>query len=66
MEFVQGGDLMAYMIEQGTLGNEVATFLSACVTEAVKHVHRKGFVHRDIKPENCLITTTGCVAREPA
>jgi len=59
MEFVQGGDLMAYMIEQGTLSNDVAIFLSACITEAVKHIHVKGFVHRDIKPENCLVTTMG-------
>lgn len=58
-DFVQGGDLMSYMIEQGTLNDEVAVFLSACMTEAVKHIHSKGFVHRDIKPENCLVTTKG-------
>ncbi|GMH77790.1 hypothetical protein TrST_g13869 [Triparma strigata] len=58
-DFVQGGDLMSYMIEQGTLNNDVATFLAACMTEAIKHIHSKGFVHRDIKPENCLVTTKG-------
>ena len=50
---------MSYMIEQGTLNNDVATFLAACMTEAIKHIHSKGFVHRDIKPENCLVTTKG-------
>ena len=50
---------MSYMIEQGTLNNDVATFLAACMTEAIKHIHCKGFVHRDIKPENCLVTTKG-------
>ena len=58
-EYVQGGDLMSYMIAQGTLADPVAKFLSACLTEALKHIHSKGFVHRDIKPENCLIAANG-------
>ena len=50
---------MAYMIEQGTVPDPVAVFLSACLCLAIEHIHSKGFVHRDIKPENCLITKTG-------
>jgi len=58
-EFVQGGDLMAYMIEQGSIRDPVATFFAACLAEAITHVHDMGFVHRDIKPENCLISVDG-------
>ena len=48
---------MSYMIERGTLNDDVAVFLSSCLVEAIRHIHSKGFVHRDIKPENCLLTT---------
>mmetsp|Transcript_10121 Transcript_10121/g.20704 ORF Transcript_10121/g.20704 Transcript_10121/m.20704 type:complete len:697 (+) Transcript_10121:185-2275(+) len=58
-EVVQGGDLMSYMIEQGTLEDDVAIFFTACLSEAIHHIHTKGFVHRDIKPENCLISREG-------
>ncbi|GMI46734.1 hypothetical protein TrCOL_g1680 [Triparma columacea] len=58
-EIVQGGDLMSYMIEQGTLEDDIAIFFSACISEAIHHIHTKGFVHRDIKPENCLISQEG-------
>jgi serine/threonine protein kinase len=58
-EYVQGGDLMAYMIDQGSIPDTVACFLSAGLCLAIEHIHSKGFVHRDIKPENCLITKTG-------
>ena len=58
-EYVQGGDLMSYMIAQSTLPDPVARFLGACLTEGIKHLHQKGFIHRDIKPENCLIATNG-------
>ena len=49
----------SYMIERGTVTDEVAVFLSACLVEAICHIHSRGFVHRDIKPENCLLTTKG-------
>ncbi|GMH51149.1 hypothetical protein TrRE_jg11885 [Triparma retinervis] len=58
-EVVQGGDLMSYMIEQGTLEDDIAIFFTACISEAIHHIHTKGFVHRDIKPENCLISQEG-------
>ena len=60
-EFVQGGDLLSYMVEleEGKLSDPVANFMSACLSEAIKHIHDRGFVHRDIKPENCLIDHTG-------
>ncbi len=58
-DFVQGGDLMSYMIAQGTLADPVARFLSACLAEGIHHLHQKGFIHRDVKPENCLIGTNG-------
>jgi len=58
-EFVQGGNLMTYMIEKDILSHSEAMFFCSNLVSALVHVHRKGFVHRDIKPENCLIAKDG-------
>jgi serine/threonine protein kinase/CRP-like cAMP-binding protein len=58
-DFVQGGTLIQYMIEQGTLSYSENLFFSYCLACALLHVHKMGFIHRDVKPENCLIGTDG-------
>jgi CRP-like cAMP-binding protein/tRNA A-37 threonylcarbamoyl transferase component Bud32 len=58
-DFVQGGTLVRYMIEQGTLTHSESLFFCSCLACALVHVHKMGFIHRDVKPENCLIGTDG-------
>mmetsp|Transcript_44975 Transcript_44975/g.67690 ORF Transcript_44975/g.67690 Transcript_44975/m.67690 type:complete len:856 (+) Transcript_44975:1752-4319(+) len=58
-EFVQGGNLMSYMIRKDTLDHSECVFFAANIVSALVHVHACGFVHRDIKPENCLIDKNG-------
>lgn len=58
-DFVQGGNLMSYMIKKDILNHSECIFFSANIVAALIHIHRKGFIHRDIKPENCLIDKDG-------
>lgn len=58
-EFVQGGNLMTYMINKDILSHSETVFFSANIVSAVIHIHKNGFIHRDIKPENCLIGKDG-------
>ena len=58
-EFVQGGNLISYMIQRGTLTHSESLFFCGCIACALIHVHKMGFVHRDVKPENCLIAVDG-------
>ena len=58
-DFVQGGNLMSYMIKKDILSHSECVFFAANIVSALLHVHKKGFIHRDVKPENCLIDKNG-------
>jgi serine/threonine protein kinase len=58
-DFIQGGNLMSYMINKDVLSHSECVFFSANIISALIHIHKKGFVHRDLKPENCLIDKHG-------
>jgi serine/threonine protein kinase len=58
-DFVQGGNLMRYMIKRDVLTHEECVFFAANIVSGLAYLHCKGFVHRDIKPENCLIGSDG-------
>ncbi len=61
MEFLEGGDLAAWLDQRGRMSIEQAVefLLQACV--AVADAHGLGIVHRDLKPANlfCVRRTDG-------
>ena len=63
MEYLEGRDLKAILVEGGPLPivDAVEYVLQAC--EAIGEAHAAGVVHRDIKPANLFLTTD--VSRMP-
>ncbi|KAJ8599235.1 hypothetical protein CTAYLR_006401 [Chrysophaeum taylorii] len=49
LEFVQGGELFSRV--EGGVHEDEALFHSACVIDALDHIHAKAIVYRDLKPE---------------
>lgn len=62
MEFVEGGDVLRLLKENGgklRLVNALA--VTAHVCDALHYAHERGVLHRDIKPANILLTTEGAL-----
>jgi serine/threonine-protein kinase len=52
MEYLDGGDLAAWLQERGTLPIEQAVEFVLQASEAIAEAHALGIVHRDLKPAN--------------
>ncbi len=61
MEFVDGQDLKALILQQGALPIEQAVLVGRAVAEGLDAAHRVGLVHRDIKPQNIIVGADGQV-----
>ena len=56
MEYLEGSDLAAWLIQYGPLPPEQAVDFVLQAGEAIAEAHSLGIVHRDLKPSNLFVT----------
>ncbi|KAI9303684.1 hypothetical protein BJ944DRAFT_250481 [Cunninghamella echinulata] len=59
MEYVDGGQLLDFIISHGKLKERHARRFSRQIISALDYCHRNSIVHRDLKIENILISSSG-------
>ncbi|THH12048.1 hypothetical protein EW146_g7832, partial [Bondarzewia mesenterica] len=58
-EYINGGQMLDYIISHGKLRERVARKFARQIGSALEYCHRNNVVHRDLKIENILISQTG-------
>jgi serine/threonine protein kinase len=58
-EYVNGGQMLDYIISHGRLKEKQARKFARQICSALDYCHRNSIVHRDLKIENILISKTG-------
>ncbi|KAF9236131.1 hypothetical protein BU15DRAFT_50491 [Melanogaster broomeanus] len=58
-EYVNGGQMLDYIISHGRLRERVARKFARQIGSALDYCHHNNVVHRDLKIENILISETG-------
>jgi serine/threonine/tyrosine protein kinase RAD53 len=66
LEYAAKGDLFTQITSQGVVDEACTRFWLGEVAEALRHVHRLGFVYGDLKPENILLTGVASALALPA
>ncbi|KDN48463.1 Pkinase-domain-containing protein [Tilletiaria anomala UBC 951] len=58
-EYVNGGQMLDYIISHGRLRERAARKFARQIASALEYCHRNSVIHRDLKIENILISKTG-------
>ncbi|XBW36348.1 hypothetical protein QEN19_001928 [Hanseniaspora menglaensis] len=58
-EYIQGGQLLDYIIQHGSLKEHRVRKFTRGIASAIKYLHGHNIVHRDLKIENILISDSG-------
>lgn len=59
MDYVNGGQLLHYIVKRQKLSEHHARHFSRQIVSALDYMHRNSIVHRDLKIENILIDKAG-------
>ena len=59
LEYIEGGDLFAYMDARNQLRLSEQRLIAASVTIMLEHLHSLGVLYDDLKPENLMVTPNG-------
>ncbi|KAF2671172.1 Pkinase-domain-containing protein [Microthyrium microscopicum] len=59
LEYIDGGQLLDYIIFHGRLKEKVARKLARQIASALEYCHKNKIVHRNLKLENILVTKAG-------
>lgn len=55
MEYVEGGELFAFIKSKKNYSEEIVRKIMKCFLNALAHCHSKNIAHRDLKPENLIL-----------
>ena len=55
MEYLDGGELLEYVLKRGKLSEEEARDFFKQIAEAIAYCHRNKLIHCDLKLENILL-----------
>ncbi|WP_437202493.1 protein kinase domain-containing protein [Planctomicrobium sp. SH664] len=61
MEYFRGGNVKGLIRSERAATQGKAKKLMECLSQALGHLHEKGWVHKDVKPDNVLLTKAGDV-----
>ena len=56
MEYLEGGELLKYLVEWKTLCEDEARHFFRQIVDAISYVHKEFLIHRDLKLENLLLS----------
>jgi len=59
MDFINGGELFTYMINEKRFSEERARFYASELILALQYIHSMDIIYRDLKPENILVDSSG-------